>query len=272
MLDQVSDLVREVAQTVVLPRFQRLDSADVHQKAPGDLVTIADQESERALTRGLTALLPGSTVVGEEAVAADPAVRDRIDEGGAVWIVDPVDGTNNFAAGRTPFCVMVALVRERETVAAWILDVVEDSLTVAEAGSGTFRDGVRVKARADDPPAGDLHGVIANKYFPPDMQAHIDAHAGALGGYTPGRHCAGYEYPAIATDAQQFGMFWRILPWDHAPGTLIVREAGGVARHLDGVEYMPINRRKGLLVAGNEEIWHTVQNTLFPDGPPVIED
>ncbi|GIF12195.1 inositol monophosphatase family protein [Actinoplanes teichomyceticus] len=270
MLDQVSALIREVAQTVVLPRFQRLRADEVHQKSPGDMVTIADQESERALTRGLTALLPGSVVVGEEAVAADPGVRDRIGAGGAVWIVDPVDGTNNFAAGRTPFCVMTALVRDGVTVAGWILDVIEDRLTVAEAGAGAYRDGVRVKARADVPAAADLQGVISRKYLPDDFRAQVDVHAGELGGYTAGRHCAGFEYPAIATDLQQFAMFWRILPWDHAPGSLIIREAGGVSRHLDGTDYRPVNTRRGLLVAANEEIWQTVHGTLFPDGPPPI--
>ncbi|GIF09413.1 inositol monophosphatase family protein [Actinoplanes siamensis] len=272
MLDQVSGLIREVAQTVVLPRYQKLAADEVHQKAPGDLVTVADQEAERALTRGLTALLPGSVVVGEEAVAADPAIRDRIGAGGAVWIVDPVDGTNNFAAGRSPFCVMAALVRDGETVAGWILDVVDDRMTVAERGSGAFRDGVRLKTRADSPAAAGLSGVISRKYLPEDLRDQVDAHGGALGGYSGGRHCAGYEYPAVVTDVQQFALFWRILPWDHAPGTLIVREAGGVARHLDGSDYRPVHQRRGMLVAANPDIWQTVRSTVFPDGPPVIDD
>ncbi|GAA4921675.1 inositol monophosphatase family protein [Actinoplanes utahensis] len=271
MLEQVAELVREVAQTIVLPRFRRLADDEVQQKSPGDLVTIADQESERALTRGLTALLPGSLVVGEEAVAADPAVRDRLGAGGAVWIVDPVDGTNNFAAGRTPFCVMVALIRDGVTTAAWILDVVGDHLTVAEAGSGAYRDGVRVKTRTDDPGAAALHGVISHKYYPEDLRRQVLGRAGELGGFTAGRHCAGYEYPAVATDEQQFAMFWRILPWDHVPGALIVREAGGVVRHLDGAEHRPTDHQRGLLVAANEEIWHTVHRTLFPAGPPSID-
>ena len=271
MLDQVAELVRDVAHSVVLPRFRRLADDEVHQKAPGDLVTVADQESERALTRGLTALLPGSLVVGEEAVAADPAVRDRIGAGGAVWIVDPVDGTNNFAAGKTPFCVMVALVRDGVPTAAWILDVVGDHLTVAEAGSGAYRDGIRVKTRTDDPGAAALHGVISHKYFPEELRIQVRANAAGLGGYTAGRHCAGYEYPAIATDEQQFALFRRILPWDHAPGSLIVREAGGVVRHLDGVEYRPTNKQPGLLVAANEDIWQTVHGALFPDGPPAAD-
>ncbi|WP_430780556.1 inositol monophosphatase family protein [Actinoplanes sp. G11-F43] len=268
MLDQVAELVREVAHTVVLPRFKHLSADEVHQKSPGDLVTIADQESEKALTRGLTALLPGSVVVGEEGVAADPRVQDRLGDSGAVWVVDPVDGTNNFAQGRTPFCVMVALVRDGETTAAWILDVVADRLTVAETGSGAYRDGVRVKTRTDDPGATALTGVIAHRYFPDDLRAQVLAQAAGLGNHHIGRHCAGYEYPAVATDEQQFAMFWRILPWDHVPGSLIVREAGGVVRHLDGAEYRPVGHKRGLLVAANEDIWTSVHSTLFPDGRP----
>jgi fructose-1,6-bisphosphatase/inositol monophosphatase family enzyme len=268
VLDQVAELIREVAQTIVLPRWKHLAADEVLQKAPGDLVTIADQESERALTRGLTALLPGSLVVGEEAVAADPSVRDRLGSDGAVWIVDPVDGTNNFAAGKSPFCVMVALVRGGETQAAWILDVVGDHLTVAEAGSGAYRDGVRVKTRTDSPAASGLTGMISYRYFPDDLRDQGRANAAGLGGYTAGKHCAGYEYPAVATDEQQFAMFWRILPWDHVPGSLIVTEAGGTVRRFDGSPYRPAEHKRGLLVAANDEIWATVHGTLFPNGAP----
>jgi fructose-1,6-bisphosphatase/inositol monophosphatase family enzyme len=265
VLDQVADLIREVAATIVLPRFRHLAAEDVQQKSPGDLVTVADQESERALTRGLTALLPGSTVVGEEGVAAEPRLLERVGDDGPVWIVDPIDGTNNFAAGKTPFTVMVALARSGELVSSWILDVVGDHLTIAESGSGTYRDGVRVKTRTDDPGAATLRGVIAHRYLPPPLRSVAGANAPKLGGVSRGHHCAGYEYPAVATDEQQFALFWRILPWDHAPGVLIIREAGGAVRHLDGSAYRPTDREHGLLVASNDDVWHTVRDTLFPD-------
>ncbi len=264
MLDQVADLVREVAATIVLPRFRRLSAAEIQQKSPGDTGTIADQEAERALTRGLTALLPGSEVVGEEAVAADPAILERVGDRGAVWIVDPVDGTNNFAAGKTPFAVMVALLQAGEPVAAWILDVVDDRMTVAEAGSGATIDGVRVKTRTDDPGAAALHGVVAQKYLTAELRAQSAANAHRLRKVTAGHHCAGYEYPAVATDEQQFALFWRILPWDHVPGSLILREAGGTVLHLDGSDYRPTDSERGLLVAPNVDVWHTVRETLFP--------
>jgi fructose-1,6-bisphosphatase/inositol monophosphatase family enzyme len=264
VLDQVSDLIREVAATIVLPRFRHLTAAEVHQKSPGDMVTIADQESERALTDGLGRLLPGSVVVGEEAVAADPSVLGRVGDAGAVWIVDPVDGTNNFAAGKTPFAIMVALLREGEPAASWILDVVADRMAVAEAGSGAYIEGVRVKTRTDDPGAAAMTGTLARHYFPDDLRAKVNAHAGEFGNVTNGHHCAGYEYPSVATDEQQFAMFWRILPWDHVPGALFVTEAGGVVRHIDEEPYRPQDSERGLLIAPNDDVWHTVRDTLFP--------
>jgi fructose-1,6-bisphosphatase/inositol monophosphatase family enzyme len=264
VLDQVEALIREVAATVVLPRFRHLNSDDVQVKAPGDLVTVADEEAERALTAGLTALLPGSLVVGEEAVAADPAVLRRVDDQGAVWIVDPVDGTNNFAAGKTPFAIMVALLRKGEPAASWILDVVDDRMTVAEAGSGAYIDGVRVKTRTDDPGASLLRGVVARRYLTKDLRELAKQHGHRLGEVTAGHHCAGYEYPAVATDEQQFALFWRVLPWDHVPGSLILREAGGTVLHLDGSAYHPADSERGLLVTPNDDVWHTVRDTLFP--------
>jgi fructose-1,6-bisphosphatase/inositol monophosphatase family enzyme len=263
VLDQVGDLIREVATTIVLPRFRHLAAGEVHQKAPGDVVTIADQESERALTAGLTRLLPGSEVVGEEAVAADPDVLRRVDDRGAVWIVDPVDGTNNFAAGKTPFAVMVALLRAGEPAASWILDVVADRMAIAEAGSGAYIEGVRVKTRTDDPGPAAMRGTLARHYFPAGLRAQVNAHADEFAGVTNGHHCAGYEYPSVATDEQQFAMFWRILPWDHVPGALFVREAGGVVRHIDGSGYRPTDSDRGLLIAPNPDVWETVRSTLF---------
>jgi fructose-1,6-bisphosphatase/inositol monophosphatase family enzyme len=263
MIDQVSELIREVAATSVLPRFRHLSAADIHEKVPGDLVTIADQESERALIAGLTALLPGSIVVGEESVAADPSVLNRVGNDGAVWIVDPVDGTNNFAAGKTPFAMMVALLRDGEPAASWILDVVEDRMAVAEAGSGAWIDGVRLKCRTDNPGGAALNGSANPHYLPPDLRAEVDLNKHKLGLVTAGAHCAGWEYPAVVTDVQQFALFWRILPWDHVPGSLIVLESGGTALHLDGSAYRPTDNDRGLLIAPNDEIWRTVRETLF---------
>jgi len=255
--------MREVAAQVILPRFGRLSSDDVHEKAPGDIVTAADREAEVLLTAGLTDLLPGSRVVGEEAVAADSSLLAHVGDAGPVWLVDPVDGTANFAAGLEPFAVMVALLRDGETVAAWILDPVGGVAMVAERGGGAFVDGVRVHAPAAGRPARELRGPTFGRHQPADVRAGIDAAAGTVGEILPGHFCAGYEYPAIVRDEQQFVFFWRTLPWDHAPGALFLTEAGGVAWRLDGAAYAPTDGRRGLLVAQNPDVWHTVRTTLL---------
>ena len=96
--ESVAAIVAEVAAEELMPRFRHLASGDVRDKGPGDPVTVADEAAERALTRRLAGLLPGSLVVGEEAASADPAVVDRLSQDNPVWIIDPVDGTTNFAA------------------------------------------------------------------------------------------------------------------------------------------------------------------------------
>ena len=97
-MSEVDRLVRLVAEREIIPRFGHLRSADIKEKAPGDLVTVADQAAEIALGEGLTAILPGSVVVGEEAVSANPDVLKRLDDDAPVWIVDAIDGTHNFVA------------------------------------------------------------------------------------------------------------------------------------------------------------------------------
>src|SRR5229473_1330313 len=81
--EKVRRLIAEVADEEVMPRFEKLETGDISEKSPGDFVTIADVASERRLTPALRDLLPGSLVVGEEAVAADPAVLDLRDHGRA---------------------------------------------------------------------------------------------------------------------------------------------------------------------------------------------
>src|ERR1700709_1438740 len=136
-LDLVGALMAEAAERAILPRFRALARDEVEEKSPGELVTIADREAEAILTAGLAPLLPGSRVIGEEACAIDPRLIESLGEG-IVWLVDPLDGTANFAAGRPDFAVMVALLRDGVTQAAWILNPLSGQLTRAELGSGAW--------------------------------------------------------------------------------------------------------------------------------------
>src|SRR5258706_776673 len=112
--EKIERLIAEVAAEEVMPRFEKLEAGDVSEKSPGDLVTIADVATERRLTPALLDALPGSRVVGEEAAAADPRILDQLVGDDPVLVVDPVDGTANYAPGLPMFAVIVGLVRPRE--------------------------------------------------------------------------------------------------------------------------------------------------------------
>ena len=90
--EQVLSIMRDVAADEILPCFNKLNAADISEKKPGDLVTIADKASEEALRKRLSALLPGSVLIGEEDFESNPKSLQRVAGEAPVWIVDPVDG------------------------------------------------------------------------------------------------------------------------------------------------------------------------------------
>ncbi|MGW6915261.1 inositol monophosphatase family protein [Kitasatospora sp. NPDC054939] len=268
-MDRVAEILAEASAEAVEPRFRALTAGDVIEKAPGELVTTADREAEVIIARRLRELLP-VPVVGEEAVAADPSLTRALRTEPAVWLVDPVDGTSNFVAGRPEFAVMCSLVRSGQTIAAWILQPATATLYTAELGAGAWRDGHRlVRAAAGPEPAG-WRGSVKSRFLDPERGRRLRRNAEAgFGEVTPGRHAAGIEYPDVADGALDFVLYWRTLPWDHAPGSLLVTEAGGVASRLDGSPYRPQvpGGEDGLLVAADPATWECTRAILLADRP-----
>jgi fructose-1,6-bisphosphatase/inositol monophosphatase family enzyme len=254
VIERVADLIKEVSASVIETRFVALTEADVREKSPGELVTDADEEGERQLTVGLETLWPGVPVVGEESCAADPTLLDALGEEWA-WLVDPVDGTANFIAGSPEWAVMVALQYRSETVMSWIWQPVHRRMYVAERGSGATlnRASLTIAPRTGDD--GALRGAVLRRFLDAETLARIDANAVGFAAVTTGRMCTGTEYPAIIEGHQDFALFWRTLPWDHAPPVLLLEEAGGTARRPDGSTYHPGDTRAGLLVAANDDVW-----------------
>jgi fructose-1,6-bisphosphatase/inositol monophosphatase family enzyme len=260
-MDRVSAIIRDVAETEILPRFRRLASADIREKGPGDLVTVADEESERQLTRRLMELAPNSVVIGEEAVAADQKVLDRVFDDAPVWIVDPVDGTSNFAAGKPAFGVIVAYVQRGETLAGWIHDPLGDRTAVALKGEGAWTATGRLRtAPAASPP--DMSGVLSSRYFDKEMRDRLDERKQQLA-HTFTLRCAAHEYLTLNSGEAHFALYRRIMPWDHAAGTLMHGEAGGYHARLNGDAYTPADREGGLLLAPDRETWTVLRDLLF---------
>jgi fructose-1,6-bisphosphatase/inositol monophosphatase family enzyme len=258
--DAVVTLMRRVAAEIVMPRFRNLAADEIEEKAADDMVTVADRESEAALTAGLAALDPGIRVVGEEAVAADASLVDGI-EHGRVWIIDPIDGTNNYASGIATFGIMIALVEDGETQAGWILDPVNDRLCHAVLGGGAYVNGERVTARASD---GERPSVVLATYFMTDAEkASLYARAERAFSVAPMPRCAAEQYPRLALGTNDVALFQKTLPWDHAPGSLFLREAGGVVRWPDGRDYHVGDQRRGMLAAASPALWEQAAKLLF---------
>ncbi|MDP1712972.1 MAG: inositol monophosphatase [Candidatus Nanopelagicaceae bacterium] len=263
LISSVSNLVREAAETCVMPVFGKRE-ANPHEKSPGEWVTEADKACEAFLEPALRSLIAGSLVVGEEAASADPSVLDRLTDDGSVWLIDPLDGTANFASGISPFAIMVALVRNGDTVASWVLDPITNQLSVSERGSGSWINGERITVSEYSPELTLMNGTVLRRFLPQELAEHIDTVERRFANLSLGSKCAGFDYPAIANGSMDFALYWRTLPWDHAPGVLFLQEAGGHATRPDGSAYRVADHaRSGLLVARNKETWTTVKSTLL---------
>ncbi|MFE2174595.1 inositol monophosphatase family protein [Kitasatospora sp. NPDC058115] len=263
-MEKVAEIIAEASAEVVEPRFRALAAGEVMEKAPGEVVTVADREAEVIIARRLRELLP-VPVVGEEAVAADPDLARALHAEPAAWLVDPVDGTSNFIAGRPEYAVMVSLVRDGRTVAAWIRHPVTATTYTAELGSGAWRDGHRLTRTPAVADPAEWRGSVKSRFLDPSRRRLVEANTTAFGEMTPGRHAAGIEYPDLAEGAMDFILYWRTLPWDHAPGSLLLTEAGGRSARLDGTPYRPEapGGEDGLLAAADPATWERCREILL---------
>jgi len=272
-LDAVGALVREVAQSVVLPRFRDLAAGEISEKSPGDLVTAVDLEAERVLTAGLQEIAPEVPVVGEEAVAADSSLLGLLGREGLSFVVDPIDGTRAFVEGDPDFAVMVALVDSGTPVAAWVALPEYDELFAAERGAGTFLtrgSGSPERVRRGEAPTTadgarrNVRGGVATFFLPEGLRERIGERVEELAPEVRAndRLWAGATYRRVLLGEDDFIVYWRTNAWDHAPGALLVREAGGISQRWDGSDYRADDERSSLLVASSPLVAAEVRSTL----------
>ncbi|QFZ73521.1 inositol monophosphatase [Streptomyces fagopyri] len=230
----VEKAVRHAAATEIMPRFRQLAAHEIDQKSgPHDLVTDADRKAEEYLTEALAELLPGSVVVGEEAVHADPATYHAIQGAAPVWIVDPVDGTRQFVRGESGFCTLVALTLGGVVHASWTYAPARDQLAVALRGRGARLDGQPL--RSGSPlPGRDLEIATSHPDYTTDEQKRALLGLNAEGVRPRPCGSAGLEYLAVARGELDATAFSWEAAWDHAAGLLLVEEAGGTHLTLTG--------------------------------------
>jgi len=260
--DEMLALLRFAAERSIMPRWRNLAVGDVTEKAKDDLVTVADREVEEFLAGALTRLAPGVPVVGEEAAFADPAVLDHLT--GSCWIVDPIDGTGNFASGEGHFATMVALADRGETIAGWIYDPVRDRLCRARRNEGAFIDGEPANARASgaEPP----RLAAMTKFMAPAQRMLFEEQIATHYALVEAPGCAAEQYPLVALGQHDIAIYERTLAWDHAAGCLFLNEAGGRCARQDGSPYRVDSTRKGMIAAATPALWNDFVEKLDRSG------
>lgn len=250
--DGIAQLLNQTAAEVIAPRFRQLTDGDIAHKKPGDLVTVADREAEAHLAGLLRGAHPEAVVVGEEAVFADARLLDGLATAEHAFVIDPIDGTRNFVAGRDEFGIMLAELRSGVTTRGWILQPRTGRCYVAERGAGTRLNGLPIERTAPQrAPLGAtsrraMHGFTADGRLSPVVESDW---------------CCAFDYPKVLHGEIDFLVYTTVHPWDHLAGSLMVTEAGGVSRTLDGTEYNIASRASGLLVAADPATWLAVQES-----------
>ncbi len=261
---EILALLRDVTENVILPRYRNLADHHVENKAEGgekvDPVTIADRESEEALREGLDKLAPGLPFVGEEAAHADPSILERLK--GPCWIVDPIDGTRNFASGQPPFGILIAQADQGVAQSGWIYDCLTGRFCAAHRGKGAFVGGEKISAIAtgEDPPVAAISLIFMDESQRAAMIEEICPHYRL----TDIPYCAAEQYPRLALGENDVSVFERTLAWDHAAGCLWLEEAGGkAARPDDGSPYRVDEwDRKGMVAAASPQLWDDLAERL----------
>lgn len=268
----IINLVRRAARAEILPRFRNLSDLDIMTKSgPDDLVTEADKAAEKMIARGLLSMFPTALIIGEEAIAENPAALKKIGDAETSFTIDPVDGTANYASGLALFGVIISMLRYGQPVYALHYDPITDDAMVATQDSKTRllrpRKAPVYAKTAKGAPVEELRGLIPLFLFDKDVQAQVAATYPRFARANSLR-CSCHEYRQLAAGHVDFVMGVNCTPWDHAAGVLLTRQAGGYAAFLDGEDYRADRDDSILLVASDATTWGRVRDEfafLIPD-------
>jgi fructose-1,6-bisphosphatase/inositol monophosphatase family enzyme len=249
---KIADIIRHVAATEVMPRFNTLLKHEIREKNPGDFVTVADEASEKAFTALLHEALPGSLVVGEEAVSKDPSVLNKLKESQPVWVIDPIDGTYNYSHGSRNFGILISLIQNGVTQYGWAFDAPGNRMAIAQRGTGTYLDGKRMKVACKATEMKQLTGQGNGAGAP-----HFDPVRPLFKEIITLR-CSLHDYMNFITGKSDFIVhLHKVTPWDHAASNLLAIEAGGyVGMDETGIPYDPTRCGPAFMLVAPDKSWY----------------
>ena len=251
----VNSLLIETSKNIILPKYKSLKNNEIKTKdSSNDYVTIADEEAEKFLTKNLKNILPLSHVIGEESVYSNKDILKKLDEKEPVWIIDPIDGTSNFISGIDKFYIIIALVINNNTIMGWIHNPISNETAWGYKGYGTWIDNKKISIEKNNKKLIDNKAAIYHKSLI-DYKNKFK--------YIKYNGSAAHEYISLIKNKIQISCFSRLLPWDHAAGILLHKEAGGYSALLNSREYFPNSKNPGgILSTPTSDIWNSVRSLM----------
>lgn len=231
MLNQLIQLVRQVAQTEVMPRFL---AVSVSKKHDGSLLTEADIAAQAAFAHGLHRIID-CPMLGEEMSAQDQHDLWQYNENG-LWVVDPIDGTNNFINGFPHFALSAAFVQHGRAQAGVIYNPVSQELFYAERGQGAHLNGQQLPLRRVTKPLSDAIAGVEVKYLRSGKLASR-MHTLSPVGSQRSMGCSTLDWCYLAAGRYDVYVHGGQRLWDYAAGALIYEEAGGQLATLEGDDF-----------------------------------
>jgi len=228
MLPQLEQIIRQAANEALLPRFEHIER---HFKADGSVVTEADYAMQQRVTTELQQRWPAIPLLGEEmSEAAQQALISDNQRG--LWILDPLDGTSNFAAGIPCFSVSLALLIEGEITLGLVYDPLREECFSAISGDGAWLNGEPLQAGSSELPLSKCIAQIDFKRLPAEMAARIASKP--LYGSQRSFGSGTLDWCWLAVGRVQLYLHGKQKLWDYSAGQLILREAGGHSCTFEG--------------------------------------
>jgi myo-inositol-1(or 4)-monophosphatase len=229
-LDFAVTVAREAGE--ILMDLFRDPSGAVDYKGEIDLVTRADRESEKHIVQRLRAQMPKLGILAEEGTTVDEQLEKR-------WIIDPLDGTTNFAHRFPWFSISIALELRGEILAGLVFNPVLDEMFTAVKGQGAYLNGGPI--RVSDTPSLDKSMLVTG--FPYDIREnpwrHTDVFRAFVHTAQAVRRVGSAAIDLCYVACGRFDGFWeaKLKPWDTAAGSLVLTEAGGRLTDYQGEPY-----------------------------------
>jgi len=257
ILEQLQTLVKQHAAEQIMPRYNHVAYS---LKKDGSILTEADSAMQAAMIRSLKQHWPDYIVLGEEMTQGEQQTQLDSDAQG-LWVLDPLDGTSNFASGIPIFSVSIALVVKGDVVLGLIYDPNRDEVFSAIKGQGAWLNGHALKAHSDRQLLSQCTAQIDFKRLNPEMRVCLSREHP----YASQRNfgSGALDWCWLAAGRSQVYIHGGQKLWDYIAGQLILSEAGGIARTFGGDQvFARTLTPRSVMAAVNQPLFQQLQKYL----------